>query len=47
MREWYESLPSAVRTALLVVFGSIVLVAVLLFYDWVGATFLDSGGAIG
>lgn len=47
MKEWYFGLPKVARVASLVIFGSIALVALLVFYDWVGTTFLDSGGTVG
>lgn len=47
MKDWFDGLPKPVRVGTLVVIGSIALVALLLLYDWVGTTFLDSGGAVG
>ena len=39
--------PPAVRMLLLAVIVVVVLVLLGLFYEWVGSTFLDTGGRIG
>ncbi len=39
--------PTAVRAAISVVMLAIFLVALHFFYEWVGNTFLDTGGTVG
>ncbi len=47
MRNRFDALPVPVRVTAVIVFGLIALVLLLLFYDWLGTTFLDSGGTVG
>ena len=49
IRRLHQSLPGprAVRTVLLVLIVIAALAMLVLFYEWVGAVFLDSGGTIG
>jgi len=48
IRRLFTSLPGprAVRIVTMVAIGLIALAALILFYEWVGNTFLDSGGTI-
>lgn len=45
----YHSLPgpTAVRALLMVGIVAVALVLLVVFYEWVGDTFLDSGGTLG
>ena len=47
MRDRFDALPVPMRVTAIVVFGSIALVLLFLFYDWLGTTFLDTGGTVG
>lgn len=47
MRDRFDALPMPVRVTAVVLIGSIALVLLLLFYDWLGTNFLDSGGTVG
>ncbi len=49
MRRIYRALPgtTSVKVATSIVLISIALVALHFFYEWVGATFLDTGGTVG
>ncbi|MDX1450380.1 MAG: hypothetical protein R3246_15125 [Acidimicrobiia bacterium] len=39
--------PTPVRISIAAVAAVVALVALFFFYDWVGTTFLDTGGAVG
>jgi hypothetical protein len=49
IRRIYDSLPgpAAVRFLAVVIGGAVAVTLLLFFYDWVGSTFFDTGGAIG
>ena len=49
MRRIYRALPgpTPVKVATSIVLVSIALVALHFFYEWVGSSFLDTGGTIG
>ena len=49
MRRIYRALPGStpVRVATSIVLVGIALVALHFFYEWVGTTFLDTGGTVG
>ncbi len=47
MKDRFDALSMPFRVTAVVVFGSIALVLLLLFYDWLGTNFLDSGGTVG
>lgn len=49
IRRLYESLPgpATVRLAEMAIIGAVVVVLLVVFYEWVGSTFMDSGGTIG
>ncbi len=49
MRRIYRMLPGSTGVKILtsIVLVSIALVALHFFYEWVGNTFLDSGGTVG
>lgn len=46
MRAWFDALPTPVRVAAAVAGGALVLIGLLLLYDWIGTTFLDTGGTV-
>ena len=39
--------PAPIRVAISVVILAILLIALHFFYEWVGSTFLDTGGTVG
>ncbi len=39
--------PRPVKVAVVLVLAVVALVLLLLLYDWIGSTFLDTGGTIG
>jgi hypothetical protein len=49
IRRLYHALPGAraVRVALLIVIAAATIVLLVVFYEWLGVTLLDSGGRIG
>ncbi|MDH3463798.1 MAG: hypothetical protein OEM32_09265 [Acidimicrobiia bacterium] len=49
MRRIYRSLPgsTSVKVMTSIVLISVALVALHFFYEWVGSTFLDTGGTVG
>ena len=49
IRRIYESLPgpSPVRFVAVVIGCAVAVTLLLLFYEWVGSTFFDTGGAVG
>ena len=49
IRRMYRALPgpTPLRVAIAVVVLAILLVALHFFYEWVGNTFLDTGGTVG
>ncbi|NND03790.1 MAG: hypothetical protein HKN91_13490 [Acidimicrobiia bacterium] len=49
MRRIYRTLPgpTPVKVATSIVLVCIALVALHFFYEWVGSTFLDTGGTVG
>ena len=49
IRRLYARLPGPpwLRVAVLVVAGIALLVLLVLLYEWIGSTLLDSGGSIG
>lgn len=49
IRRLYEMLPgpAVVRFLTVVVGGAVLVALLLLFYEWAGSTFFDSGGSLG
>ncbi len=49
MRRIYQALPGAtpVKVMTSIVLITVALVALNFFYEWIGNTFLDSGGTVG
>lgn len=49
LKRMFNSLPgpTPVRIALGVAIAAVALVALFFFYDWLGQTYLDTGGTIG
>jgi hypothetical protein len=49
IRRLYESLPgpAPVRFLVVVIGGAVAVTLLLFFYEWIGSTFFDTGGAIG
>jgi hypothetical protein len=49
IRRIYESLPGPAlgRFLVVVIGGALAVTLLLLFYEWIGSTFFDTGGAIG
>ena len=49
IRRLHDSLPgpAGVRIALMILIAAVTVALLVLFYEWVGDTFLDSGGTIG
>lgn len=47
MKAWFVTLPTPVRVAAAIVAGALLLVALLIFYDWIGTSLFDTGGTVG
>jgi len=47
MRDWYLAQSTAVKLVTGAVIGAVLLVGLLFLYDWIGTSFLDSGGTVG
>ena len=47
MRDRFDDLPVPVKVTATLVAGLIALVLLFFFYDWLGTTFLDTGGTVG
>jgi hypothetical protein len=47
MKAWYSALPTLMKVAIAVVGGSVLLVGLLFFYDWLGTALFDTGGTVG
>ncbi len=47
MRDWYHAQSTAIRLVTGAVIGAVLLVGLFFFYDWIGTSFLDSGGTVG
>ena len=47
MRAWYAHLPTPMRVITAVAAGALLLLGLLLIYDWIGTSLLDTGGTVG
>lgn len=46
MRDWYLTQSTAVKLVTGAVVGAVLLVGLFFLYDWIGTSFLDSGGTV-
>ena len=47
MKAWYAAQSTPVRLLIGAVIGVVLFVGLLFVYDWIGTSFLDSGGSVG